>query len=66
MSDADPQDMTEQTETIEVDADVYQRFEEAREQTKNEYLPEMKPTTFLSSLLDTQEAVREGYYDDDE
>lgn len=51
--------------SINVSAAVYERFEEEREKTKTVDAPAMDPATFLSALLDTNEAVREGYYDDD-
>ncbi len=49
---------------IELDASLYERFEEERKKTKNEHVPAMDQATFLSALLDTNEAVRRGYYDD--
>lgn len=50
--------------TIDVDERVYRRFEERREATKNEHVPAMDQSLFLDSLLDTDEAVRRGHYDD--
>mgnify|MGYP000541810206 CR=1 FL=1 len=52
--------------SLDVDEDVLQRFEEARQDTKNDYTPPMEPFLFLSALLDTQEAVRNGYYHNDD
>ena len=52
------------TNQIEVDTSTFERFEEARMDTKNAHVPEMEPSIFLDALLDTQEAVQEGYYDD--
>lgn len=49
---------------IEVDKATYERLEEARENTKTRHAPAMNPSTFLSALLDTQKAVREGFYDE--
>ena len=49
--------------TINVDASVYERFEEERKKTKTEHAPAMDESTFLSALLDTNQAVEEGYYD---
>lgn len=54
-----------QQKTITVDPSVYERFEEERKGTKTDHSPAMDQTVFLCSLLDTQEAVREGYYDDE-
>lgn len=48
---------------IEVPASVYERFEEERQKTKTVHAPAMDQATFLSALLDTNQAVREGYYD---
>lgn len=48
---------------IEVDRATYERFEQHRQQTATDSVPEMDQSTFLDSLLDTQKAVREGYYD---
>lgn len=48
---------------VEIDAATFERFEEERQKTKTDYAPEMDPSTFLSALLDTQQAVREGYYE---
>lgn len=53
------------TAEIEVDPAVYQRFEAAREQTEQHDVPKMDQSTFLSHLLDTRKAVRQGYYDDE-
>jgi hypothetical protein len=49
--------------TIEVDKSVYERFEERRQGTQNEHVPAMSESTLLSSLLDTVEAVDQGYYE---
>lgn len=61
--------MVEQTQhdepVIEVDAATYDRFEEERKKTKTDHAPAMGQATFLSALLDTEEAVREGHYDDE-
>lgn len=57
-----PTDEEEQP-VIEVDRQTYERFEEERQKTANESTPEMDQSTFLDSLLDTQKAAREGYYD---
>ena len=64
MSQEEQQDETHPEETIEVKASVYDRFEEERSETASEYIPEMDPTAFLDSLLDTREAVQQGYYQD--
>ena len=53
------------TYQIEVSERVYQRFEEEREKTKTQHVPEMGEELFLSALLDTHEAVGRGYYSDD-
>lgn len=53
------------TASIEVDASTMERFDEQRENTKTVHLPEMTPAVFLDALLDTHEAARAGYYDDD-
>lgn len=50
---------------IEIDAATYERFEERRKRTKTDHVPAMDQATFLNSLLDTEKAVREGYYDDE-
>jgi hypothetical protein len=63
MSDAE--DAEEDQRTIEVDDRVYRRFEQRRKATKNEHVPAMEESLFLSSLLDTEEAVRRGYYGDE-
>jgi len=55
MSDSD-------TVTIEVDRLTYERFEQQRQSTKNEHVPAMDPSVFLDALLDTDEAIRNGYY----
>ena len=60
-SNEDPGD---RTRSIEVSPETYRRFEERREETKNSHVPEMDQSSFLASLLDTQQAAREGYYDD--
>ena len=52
------------TRSIEVSPETYRRFEKRRKETKNAHVPEMDQSTFLASLLDTQQAVKEGYYDD--
>ena len=49
--------------TIELPASVYERFEEEREKTRTDSVPPMDQATFLSALLDTNQAVRDGYYD---
>lgn len=51
------------TRVIEVDAATYERFEGERQKTKSDHAPAMDEGTFLSALLDTNKAVREGYYD---
>ena len=48
---------------VEIDAVTFERFEEERKKTKTAHAPAMCPSTFLSALLDTNKAVREGYYD---
>lgn len=48
---------------VELSAAVYERFEEEREKTKTDHAPAMDQATFLNALLDTNKAVREGYYE---
>ena len=55
----------EEQPTITVEQQVYERFEERRKETKTDSVPELDQSTFLSSLLDTEKAAREGYYDDE-
>ncbi len=52
--------------TIEVSERVYQRFEHRREESGDEHLPPMDQGSYLSSLLDTAEAVENGLYTDGE
>jgi len=52
-----------QKRPLMVDGDVHARFERARENTKNEHIPAMEQSDFLSSLLDTKEAAEQGYYE---
>jgi hypothetical protein len=50
------------TKTITVSEQTYQRFQEARKETKTQHVPAMNEDDYLASLLDTQSAVRDGYY----
>jgi hypothetical protein len=58
--------MSSSEESFDVDEDVLQRFEEARKDTKNDHTPPMEPSLFLSALLDTREAVRNGHYENND
>lgn len=53
-----------ETVTIEVSKRVYERFEEMRKQTENVHVPPVDQETYLSSLLDTVDAFKEGHYDE--
>jgi len=57
--------MSDDTKTLDVDASTIERFHEKRKETKTQHVPAMDASTFLSSLLDTLEAVEEGYYNDE-
>lgn len=65
MSESSEPGVKHEGPTIEVDATVYERFEEERQKTKTDHAPPMNQATFLSALLDTNQAVKEGYYDDE-
>ncbi len=52
--------------TIEVSERTYERFEERREESGDEHLPPMDQSSYLSSLLDTAQAVENGLYTDGE
>lgn len=54
--------MTNNEYTIEVSEQTYERFHDRRVETAERDVPPMDADTFLSSLLDTQQAAREGYY----
>jgi hypothetical protein len=54
-----------QARSIKVDPETYERFEEQRKEAKTEHIPPMDQSSFLSSLLDTQQAVLEGRYNDE-
>jgi len=52
------------TRSIEVSPETYQRFEEYRSETETwGHTPRMGKSAYLEALLDTEQAVREGYYD---
>ena len=58
-------DSQNDSKTIKLDAAVYERFERERANTKTDHEPEMTPSVFLSVLLDTETAAREGYYNNE-
>ena len=54
-----------ETKTLELSGRTRQRFERIKEQCKTDHVPAPEDEEMLKSLLDTWEAVGEGYYSDD-
>jgi hypothetical protein len=55
-----------QTENIdELRKETVERFHAKRKQIQTDHIPPMGNDSFLNSLLDTLEAVEQGYYNDE-
>jgi hypothetical protein len=52
-------------DTIELTARQRERIEAIKRECKNDHMPAPPDSQVLSSLLDTWDAVNEGYYSDE-